>query len=39
VYFPVPSHQGQSIVDGLPPRFEITLPVARQGEQGIGSGA
>jgi hypothetical protein len=34
---PPPSHHGQSIVDGEPPRFEITLPVPRHGEQGLGS--
>src|SRR4051794_27606137 len=28
---PVPSHHGQSTVEGEPPRFEITLPVPRHG--------
>jgi hypothetical protein len=36
---PEPSHQGQSIVEGSPPRFEITLPVARHAVQGDGSAA
>jgi hypothetical protein len=31
---PVPSHHGHATVFGSPPRFEITEPVARQGEQG-----
>lgn len=36
----MPSHHGQSTVLGEPPKFEITLPVPRQGGQGIGpSGA
>jgi glutamyl-tRNA synthetase len=33
----VPSHHGQSIWLGEPPRFEITLPVPRHGGQGTGS--
>jgi hypothetical protein len=34
---PLPSHHGQSIVEGDPPRLEITVPVPRHGEQEIGS--
>jgi hypothetical protein len=41
--FPEPSHHGQSTASGVPPRFEITLPVERQalhggGSAGLGSG-
>ncbi|HYF24735.1 MAG TPA: acyltransferase [Baekduia sp.] len=35
---PVPSHQGQSTVEGEPPRFETTFPVPRQGGHGVGAG-
>jgi hypothetical protein len=35
---PVPSHHGQATVDGDPPRFEMTCPVPRQAEHGVGSG-
>ncbi len=30
---PLPSHHGHATVDGSPPRFEMTWPVLRQGEQ------
>ena len=33
----LPSHHGQAIVAGAPPRFEITWPVPRQGAHGSGS--
>lgn len=36
---PLPSHHGHGCVLGSPPRFEITSPVPRQGEQGTGSDA
>ncbi len=34
----MPSHHGQVIVCAVPPRFEMTLPVARQGGHGISAG-
>ncbi|MEA2220835.1 MAG: glutamyl-tRNA synthetase [Solirubrobacteraceae bacterium] len=33
---PPPSHHGQRIGDGVPPRFEITRPLPRHGAQGRG---
>lgn len=36
---PVPSHHGQSTVEGLPPRLDTTDPVPRQAGHGWGSAA
>jgi hypothetical protein len=34
---PVPSHHGHRTLRGVPPRFEITVPVPRHGGHGRGS--
>ncbi len=39
---PVPSHHGHGTVLSVPPSFEVTWPVPRQGGQltgGVGSGS
>jgi len=36
---PLPSHHGQGTVCGSPPLPEMTVPVPRQGEHGVGAGA
>jgi hypothetical protein len=37
IRFPVPPHHGQLTMLALPPRFETTVPVPRQGIHSRGS--